>query len=120
MIRRVIQFQFCIVINLFLAKVQIAEERKLSHVKLQVNQSSIVGSEMWKLSRDSDRHSMIKHFGSMCVKIELKIPIDSDEVIASCLIQEGRAVTASHESNDSHETSTEYFVHEGTVIIFNF
>ena len=106
--------------DMFLAKVQIAEERKLSHVKLQVNQSSIVGSEMWKLSRDSDRHSMIKHFGSMCVKIELKIPLDSDEVIASCLIQEGRSVTASHESNDSHETSTEYFVHEGKVIIFNF
>ena len=103
--------------DMFLAKVQNPEEKKLSHVKLQVNQSFIVGSEMWKLSRESDRNAMTKHLGSMCVKIEVKIPLDCDEVIASCLIQGGKAVTASHESNGSHEMCTKYFVHEGMVTL---
>ena len=103
--------------DMFLAKIQVGEEKKLSHVKLKVNQSSIVGSEMWKLSKESDRSTMMKHLGSMCIKIEIKIPLDCDEVIASCLIQEGHAVTTSHEGNESHEIITKYFVHEGMVLI---
>ena len=99
--------------DIFLAKVQAGEEKKLSHVKLQVNQSHIQGSEMWKIAREGDRSAMRTHFGQMCVKIEIKIPFESEEVISSCLIQDDVAVTANQESNESHEFCTNYFVHSG-------
>ena len=102
--------------DLFFAKIQLGEEKKLSSVKPQSNQSHIQGSEMWKVARQSDRASMMKHLGQFCIKLEIKIPLDSEEVIASCLIQEGHAVTASHESTESHEMCTMYYVHEGKLV----
>ena len=99
--------------DLYLAKLQPGEDKKLSSVKPQTNQSHIQGSDMWKLSRQSDRSAMMNHLGLLCVKLEIKVPLVSDEVVSSCLIQDGVAVTASHESNQSHELATKYQVHEG-------
>ena len=99
--------------DIYLAKIQPGEGKKLSSVKQQTNQSHIQGSEMWKVARQSDRSSMMKHLGPLCIKLEIKIPLDSEGVIASCLIQDGHAVTASYESSESHEMYTAYYVHEG-------
>ena len=102
--------------DLFFAKKQLGEEKKLSTVKPQTRQSHIQGSEAWKFSRQSDRSFMMKHLGQLCLKLEIKIPLDSEGVIASCLIQEGHVVTASHESTESHEMCTIYYVHEGRLL----
>ena len=99
--------------DLFFAKIHPGEEKKLSSVKLQTNQSHIQGSEMWKVARQSDRSSMMMYLGPLCIQLEIKVPLDSEGVIASCLIQEGHAVTASSESTESHEMCTVYYVHEG-------
>ena len=97
----------------YLGKVKSSESRVLSSVKKLNSDSQIPGSHKWMENKDSELSRMCHQLGQLNCQVEVTIPLESPEVLASILVQKGLVVSANMEGGGTLENSRTYFVHTG-------
>ena len=97
----------------YLGQVKSSESRVLSSVKKLNSDGQIPGSHKWMENKDSELSRMCHQLGQLNCQVEVTIPLESPEVLASILVQKGLVVSANMEGCGTLENSRTYFVHTG-------
>ena len=89
----------------------ILDSRTLKHAEKVVNDGSVLGSDKWRGKNSRDYFHRINQLGSVCLHIEISIPIDQEDVISTILLQEGHVVTVEYVGDGTNELERKYVVH---------
>lgn len=77
-----------------------------------VNDASVTGSEAWRRIQYLNLHPRVQQIGCLSLFLCLSIPIDSEDVLSTILLQEGKVVTVEISGDSSNEHETKYYVHD--------
>ena len=88
------------------------EEKMLDKLEKVSYDHVLVGSDSWhKVGKELTLKRM-EQFGAICFSLSVSMPVQRDDIIASCLIQSGIVVTVNFvESSSTTEIEAEYYVH---------
>ena len=100
--------------DLFFAKVKSTENKTLTSVKKQAADTQIQGSDRWLEVQEDNLATMSREFGQLHVKIEVKVPKKTDDVLATVLMQQGIVVSVDYEGDPAQEQTVRYLVHTGS------
>ena len=87
------------------------QSKTLTSATKVVNDNSVVGSETWRKQQETDLYHRLEQLGSICVFISVKVPIESDDVLATCVLQQDQVITVKYIGDSSMEMETQYLVH---------
>ena len=99
--------------DFFFGKVKNDENKTLTSVKKHSSDGYIKGSERWQEIQEDNLSTMFREFGRMSIKLEVELPTNSNDVLATTLIQKGVVVSCNYEGDPSQELNCRYFVHTG-------
>ena len=99
--------------DFFFGKVKNDENKILTSVKKHSSDGYIKGSERWQEIQEDNLSTMFREFGRMSIKLEVELPTNSNDVLATTLIQKGVVVSCNYEGDPSQELNCRYFVHTG-------
>ena len=85
--------------------------RTLNQAERVVNDASIVASDAWTRINILNITHRLEQLGAVCCFINIKVEIDSEDVIASCLVLQGLVVTVEFIGDSTNEMTTNYLVH---------
>ena len=101
--------------NIVYGHIEDADRKHLSSITPDTGESKIHGSNKWYESQQGEVMWRLKQNGNYSLHVTVDMPFQTDEVIATILIQSGLTVTTSLQSNSEGEYFKEYLVHTGTV-----
>ena len=85
--------------------------RLLKSAEKVVDDSSIVSSEAWRRKISRDYHRRVQQLGSVLIHLSIEVPRESDDILATILIQHGSTLTVDFVGDASNEYSLHYYVH---------
>ena len=88
-----------------------SQAKTLKSATKVVNDGSVVGSEAWRRQQASDLHHRFEQLGSICVFISVPVPFDSQDVIATSVLQQDQVITVQYKGDSLMELETKYLVH---------
>ena len=89
----------------------IMDSQTLQQAEKIVNDASLVGSDKWRAQNSRDFFNRINQLGSVCLHVQISIPLDHDDVLSTILLQEGQVVTVEYVGDGTNELKKKYFVH---------
>ena len=89
------------------------ENKILSSLKPFNQESKIHGSDAWTKVQIEDVKWRFKQNGDNCLRIEISVPFQSDEVLGTILTQKGFVVSVRMETNSDGVFEKTYMVHTG-------
>ena len=89
----------------------ILDSKTLKHAEKVVNDSAVVGSDKWRGKTDRDFFNRLNQLGSVCLYVEISLPMDQDDVIATLMLQNSHVVTVDYVGDGTNTLETKYFVH---------
>ena len=75
------------------------------------NESKIRGSEKYNMKMSDDMEARFDTNGNFCLRVLLEIPLNNEETVATCLLQENIVVTVSMEGDSGNLLERKYYVH---------
>ena len=97
----------------FTGDIQDQDNRVLSNLQQCPDDSQIRGSDKWLEHQSENLKKRFVQLGQSAFRVEMKMPKDNVETIATDLLIDGVSLTVSFEGDDSNETETKYLVHLG-------
>ena len=97
----------------FTGTIQDVENKVLSNLKHQPDDSVIRGSDKWCEHQTEACEKRFYQFGQTAFRVEVEIPVENIETIATNLLIDGFCITLSFEGDDCNEIDTKYWVHLG-------
>ena len=88
-----------------------SDPKTLKQAEKVVNDSGLVASESWRSLNFKHILHRVDQLGRVCLTVNLQVPMQTKEVLASCIIQEGDVLTVEFKGNGSNELLTHYCVH---------
>ena len=85
--------------------------RTLKQAEKVINDSSIVASEAWRRQNSRDYFQRVQQLGSVFIHFTIKVPRESNDILATILIQDNFVVTANFVGDATNEYETQYQVH---------
>ena len=89
----------------------ILDSKTLKHAEKVVNDSAVVGSDKWRGKNNRDFFNRLNQLGSVCLHVEISLPMDQDDVIATIMLQNSHVVTVDYVGDGTNTLETKYFVH---------
>ena len=95
----------------FVGEIENAESKILSNLKDLADDSQIRSSDKWCEHQSGNNVKRFVHYGRSAFLLEIKIPLDNVETLATNLLIDGFCLTVSFEGDDCNEEETRYLVH---------
>ena len=95
----------------FIADIGDADNRTLSNITNLPDDSQIRGSDKWHEHQNSNNNKRFLQNGQSSFRIEIRVPLDNIETIATNLLIDGFCLTVTYEGSDSNVEETRYLVH---------
>ena len=70
--------------------------KKLHQAEKVINDTLLVSSDSWKRINFLNLMHRLDQLGAVSCVVNIQVPMDSDDILATCLVQEGMVVTVSH------------------------
>ena len=99
--------------DFFFGKIKNEENKTLTSVKKHTSDGYIRGSDRWVEIQEDNLSTMFREFGRMAIKLEVELSTNSNDVLATTIMQQGIAVSINFEGDATQEQSALYFVHTG-------
>ena len=99
--------------DFYFGKVKNDENKTLTSVKKHTSDGYIKGSDRWLEIQEDNLSTMFREFGRMAIKFEVELSTNSNDVLATTIMQQGIAVSINFEGDATQEQSALYFVHTG-------
>ena len=85
--------------------------KKLHQAEKVISDALIVSSDSWKRINFLNLMHRLDQLGAVSCVVNIQVPMDSDDILATCLVQEGMVVTVSHVGDARNEMLSHYHVH---------
>ena len=87
-------------------------KRILKNAQQVINDSNVVASDSWRRKQVNDHFSRLNQLGSIFIHLNIQLSRESDDVIATVLVQEGKVVTVDYFGDPTNIMKTNYNVHD--------
>ena len=95
----------------FTGNISHGDQRIITNVKAIADDRQIRGSQSWTRNQNRNIEKRFDFLGQNALKIEVKVPLENEEVEANNLLMEGFAVTVSFEGDETKEEDRKFWVH---------
>ena len=99
--------------ELYFGKINNIERKTLAGVELCSAEKNITGSTAWRRKQSEELMWKRKQFGQLCLKLSVSFPLQSDQTLATQMVQKGYVLSTNLLGNETGELGRSYFVHTG-------
>ena len=89
------------------------ERKTLTDVQVCSTEKFIVGSTAWRQNQSRELMWKQTQFGKLCLKLTVTFPLQSDQTLATQMVQKGYVLSTTLVGNETGELGRSYFVHTG-------
>ena len=97
--------------ELYFGKINNIERKTLAGVELCSAEKNITGSTAWRRKQSEELMWKRKQFGQLCLKLSVSFPLQSDQTLATQMVQKGYVLSTNLLGNETGELGKSYFLH---------